>query len=58
MFRLKILSGLIWPKILSYSPFQCIIKLLTDLEKSEHKNASLTELSYEGAVQKTTRYFA
>ena len=49
-FRPNIFSGLNRPKILFYSPFQLIIELMTDLEKSEHKNASSTELSNKGAV--------
>ena len=62
MFSVKIFSGLIWPKNFFYSPFQWVIKFLTDLEKSEHKNASY---NYKGAVpkierlsdQRRTRYF-
>ena len=50
MFSAKHFSGLSWPKILFYSPFQWNIELMTDLEKSEHKNASSTELSSKGAV--------
>ena len=49
-FRPNIFSGLNRPKILFYSPFQWIVELMTDLEKSEHKNASSTELSNKGAV--------
>ena len=52
MFSANIFSGLNRPKFLFYSPFQWIIEFMTDLEKSEHKNASSTELSAVPGIEK------